>query len=804
MAREQQDLTGRSLASYKVVSLIGAGGMGQVYLARDDKLNRFVALKVLLPEIAGDAARTRRFDQEARAASALNHPNILTIYDIGSVDDTHYIATEYVEGETLRQRIDRGRIDTRTALDIACQIAGALAAAHDAKIIHRDIKPENIMIRQDGIVKVVDFGLAKLAGATLTPDARTLEQVQTAAGVIMGTVSYMSPEQARGSAIDSRADIWSLGVVLYEMLTGVCPFAAENIADALASIIHEEPPSLSGLPDNVGPIVSKALCKNADERYQTAADIYADLKRCDDDLAIREKLEGLRSEEQPGRSVDASGESSHRRTRKFVIAGIALFALLLTTGILYFGLRPHTAMSRSERKSLAILPFVNASQDPNSEYLSDGITENVINNLSNVSGLRVIPRTSSFRFKGDQGDIRDISAKLGVDNIITGDITQLGDKLIINVHLINASDGSQIWGNQYIRPAADILTTQAEIASEVARNLRVRLTENEAERLKKRSTDSPEAYQLYLEGQYAWNKHDLDDLRKSIDYYNRALEKDPNFALAYCGLSASYGVMGNDFVSPNEGFPKAKAYAARALELDSSLAEAHTAMAAVNLYYDWDLNEAGKHLATAGSLNPDFPGTILLEVVRLELMGRFVEAKAMRQRALELDPLSPLKNWVAGATSYFKGAYDDAIAQLEKTVQLEPNYYPTYQVLAAAYEQKGKYAKAIEVAQNGIDKAGRGPELVAALGYTHALEGRRDLAERALTELREMSRERYVSPYWTAVVYCGLNDKEQALIWLEKARQDRSASLLWLKVEPLFASMRDDARFQELVRRIGV
>ena len=812
--------SGQTVGRYQIVRSIGSGGMGEVYLAEDSQLGRKVAIKILNKKFSSHTANIERFIREARAVSALNHPNILVIHEIGESDKAKFIVSEYVEGRTLRDVLNDPRMPISTIIDIAIQIASALAAAHGERIVHRDIKPENVMVRPDGYVKVLDFGLAKLLGnrtALFDSEGSTKLHDQTAEGVILGTVKYMSPEQAKGEQVDERTDVFSLGVLMYEMVSGQNPFEGDSLSETFANVIKAEPLALAkaatNIPDGLDQIVWKLLQKNRDDRYQRMSDVLADLKALRDDLAFDERIERSSPSAESDRSAEtADDQIPQLRTgnvrpdwRIGVLVAVIIVALLIgSLGIYYLLPNRSRSVASSGKKTLAVLPFVNSSQDPNAEYLSDGITENVINSLSQVSSLKVMPRNSSFRFKGDESDIQAIASKLGVENIITGDIKQLGDKLIINVHLIDANDDAQIWGNQYLRSSGDIFAVQTEIASEVAQTLKVRLTDTDTKRLNKRYTDNVEAYQLFLKGQYSWNKHTREDVFKSIEFYNQALEKDPNYALAYYGLSGAYGVLGNNFMPPREAFPKAKAYAAKAIEIDETLAQAHGSMAAVNLYYDWDWGATDKELKRAQELDPDSPQLCLIAGDRLEIAERFGEAKAQRKRALEMDPLLPQFNFVSGATSYFAGEYDDAIAQLEKTIELEPRYHQTYVFLGQAYEQKGIYAKAIDTYQKGVAQASSGPDLVAALGHAYALQGDRLKAEHQLDELRKMSREAYISPYWFALVYAGLNDNDQTIIWLEKAYQDRCALLIWLNVEPTFRLMRDDVRFQDLIHRIGL
>jgi eukaryotic-like serine/threonine-protein kinase len=828
LAREGALAPHTRIDRYEIRSLLGKGGMGEVYLAEDTRLHRNVALKILPATFAQDAGRMRRFMQEAKAASALNHPNILTIYETGEFGNENYIASEYVEGETLSERLRQEPLNLKVALDVAVQITSALQAAHAAGIVHRDIKPDNVMIRPDGVAKLLDFGIAKLTEkkpGLIDAEAATAIKAGTGPGMIIGTLAYMSPEQARGKAVDARSDIFSFGLVLYEMLTGARPFAGENAMDIVSSILQKEPVPLRQLmpdvPNEIERIIGKALRKDCEERYQTAKDLLIDLKDARQELEFQYKLERSAvpyREQGETQIINAMTNDSAPPTSSppYILAAIrshklaAIVAVLvLTVGIvaLYYFTRSHTSNKQSSDvpiDSIAVLPFANATQDPSAEYLSDGITETLTNRLSQLSNLKVMSSSSVFRYKGKEQDAQKVGNELNVRAVLTGSVKQLGDQLIIYVRLDDAKDDHRIWGEQYVRKFADVLAVQNEIAQEVSSNLRLRLSGTEKQQLVKLNTDNVEAYQLYLKGMYEWRKHTQEDLQKGIEYFNQAIEKDPNYALAYWGLCASYGVLGNSYLPPNEAFPKAKAYAAKALALDDGLAGAHASVGANTLYYDWDWAEAEKELKRAQTLDPNFADAHHLYADRLEIMGRFDEAMAERKRALELDPLSPMFNMVFGTTFYFAGQYDEAITQYKKTIDLEPRFVDTYFYLGQAYEQKKMYAQAIATYQKGITQAERNPLLIAGLGHAYALSGERTKAQQALDELRDISKQHYVSPYLIAVVYVGLGDKGQAFAWLDKAVQDRSFFLIWLKVEPLFDPLRGDPRFQELLRRMNL
>jgi len=509
----------------------------------------------------------------------------------------------------------------------------------------------------------------------------------------------------------------------------------------------------------------------------------------------------------PHESSNFINPSKLNKRRAFLV--LASFAIVVIAGFALAGWfngqrQPTNAAVASPIDSIAVLPFENVAQDANAEYLSDGITESLINRLSQLQNLKVMSRSSVFRYKGKEQDTNKVGNELNVRAVLTGSVKQIGDQIVITVRLENAQNNQHLWGEQYVRKFADVLAVQNEIAQEVSTNLRLKLTGADEQQLAKRYTDDVEAYQFYLKGNYAWNKHTEEDLRKAIEYFNQAIEKDSNYALAYTGLANSYGVMGNNYLPPHEAFPITKAYAAKALEIDETLAEAHTSMAAVRLFYDWNWAEAEKELKRAQVLDPNDADAHDLYAVYLDAMGRLDEAMAETKRAQELDPLSLMFSTNVGIESYYARQYDEAIAQLEKTINLDSRYNPAYLWLGQAFEQKKMYREAIATFEKGMSQGERHPKLLASLGHTYALAGERGRANKVLYELREMSKRRYVSPYLFAVVYVGLGDKEQAFTGLEKAYQDRSFFLIWLKVEPQFDSLREDPRFQNLLRRIGL
>src|SRR5215216_786675 len=600
-------MSSEQVSHYRIIKQLGAGGMGEVYLAEDPKLRRKIALKLLSPNFVKNEDRVRRFEQEAQAASALNHPNILTIYEVGEQDGLHFIATEYIEGETLRQHIQRARVTIRESLDIAVQVASALSAAHQAGIIHRDIKPENLMLRPDGYVKVLDFGLAKLTDRqTITSDtqAPTIAKANTDPGTIMGTISYMSPEQARGKPVDARSDIFSLGVVIYEMIAGRTPFEADTPSDVMAFILHKEPPPLvrflQETPAELERIITKALAKDKEERYQSAKDLLIDLKRLKQQIDLGAELGRSISPDSISRQMFSNssgqtaiplpmgsithGDQTAPRTSssaEYIVSEIKQhkksFGLVIS--VLIVGVIAGLYFTRGGKAidSLAILPFLNSVADPNTEYLSDGIAESIIYDLSKLPDLKVVPRSSVSRYKGKEVDPQAVARELGVRAVLTGKVVQRGNDLLVSAELVDTKDNRVLWGGQLNRKPADALLVQQEISREISEKLRPSLIGQGKSLEIKRHTESSDAYQAYLKGQYWLNKRSEEGFQKAIEFFNRAIEGDPGYALPYAGLADCYALLGTySLLVPKESFPKAKAAAMKALALDSQLAEAHT------------------------------------------------------------------------------------------------------------------------------------------------------------------------------------------------------------------------------------
>ena len=813
-----------AISHYRILTKLGAGGMGEVYLAEDTKLNRKVALKILPADVAANEDRMRRFVQEAKSASALNHPNIITIYGIDQVDSVYFIASELIDGQTLRERMQNEPLKLGQVLDLAVQISSALSAAHAAGIIHRDIKPDNIMLRRDGIVKVLDFGLAKLTeppqAQMVDTEAPTRAVVKTEPGVVLGTTIYMSPEQSRGLALDERTDIFSLGVVLYQMVAGRLPYEGKTTTEVLAEIISEhEPPPLARysreVPVELERIVSKALRKDRDERYQTIKDLLLDLQSLKQELEFKKKLERSMSQKsetftdkrEQASTIGAQATTGIREAtnltqlnRRHILIAAVLTLAAVTGAYLYFG-----GTRRGAIDSIAVLPLVNASNNPDTEYLSDGISESLINSLSRLPGVKVIASTSSLRYKGKEVDPKEVARTLGVEAILTGRVSQRDDNLLINVELIRAEDKTQIWGEQYDRKTTDVLSVQREIAREITSNLRLKLSGAEQGRVTKHYTENPEAYQLYLKGRFYWNKRTGDAAKKAVEYFQQAIEIDPNYALAYAGLADAYQLL-NLFadVSPQEAFPKAKAAAKRALELDETLAEAHTSLASSLFFYDRNYPEAEREYQRAIQLNPNYATAHhWYGVTYLAKMQRFDEAIAEMKRAQELDPLSLAINADVGNTYTQARQYDKAIEQLRKAIEMDQSFYFAHAQLGMAYQMKHDFQDAIAEYQKARE-LNDDPFVLALLGNVYAASGRRDEALRILDQLKQLSKQRFVYAYGIALVYAGLGDKDQAFQWLEKSLQDHEARINRLKVDPFFDSLRSDPRYGDLIHRIGL
>lgn len=763
-----------TISHYRIIRELGAGGMGRVYLAEDTRLGRQVAIKFLPASYQYDPERRTKFLAEARATSALRSAHIAAIYDIGEHDGAMYLVMEYVEGELLSEMLKRGPLQIREAIDFTVQIADALSEAHSLSIVHCDVKASNLIVNERGAVKLLDFGIAAATSVKeAEPDDRTKPVgQQTAVGVVTGTVSYMSPEQAIGRAVDHRSDIFSLGVVLYEMLTAHLPFEGETPVEIIDKIIHAEPMPVTrlnyGVPPDLERVVRKCLEKDRERRYQSVRDVLIDLRN-------------LQRDSDSGSQATTSGL---RRNTQVVTR----------------------SRSRKTIDSLAILPFANLSGDPDLEYLSDGVTEGLINNLSRLPKLRVMARSTVFRYHGRElPDPQQVGDELAVRAVLLGRLLRRDDALIIKLELVDTNDGSHLWGEQYVRQIADILTLEQEISTEISEQLRFKLTSAQRKSLAKRSTENSEAYQLYLKGRYHWNRRTEEGIKRSLDYFEKAIALDQGFALAYAGLADAYNLLASYAAKPVPTlFLRAKATALKALSLDDKLAEAHAALAAVKLWreFDWEAGERGFRKAI--DLNPSYGTAHLWLALYLAAMERMDEALLEITFGYDLDPLSRVLNLNLARILYFARRFDESAKQCLKTIEMFPDYLIAHRRLGMTYGEQGMFDEAEVEFKAALSLSAKDSETMSAMAYVYAAAGRTDEAREVFEQIKDIAREGYVSPYSLARVHIGLGQIDEAFAELEITYKERHGILTYLKVEPIFDRIRDDARFIDLLRRLGL
>jgi eukaryotic-like serine/threonine-protein kinase len=798
-------MIGQLISHYKILEKLGEGGMGVVYKAEDTKLKRIVAVKFLPKRLSVHGEERERFVHEAQAASALNHPNICVIHEIDEVDNESFIVMEYMDGVTLREWIRKKaeqsegyrKLGMKEAVSLATQIAEGLEKAHEKGIIHRDVKSENIMVTIDGRAKIMDFGLAKLKGVSKL----------TKTGSTVGTIAYMSPEQVEGIETDHRTDIFSFGVVIYEMLTGHLPFRAEHETAIMYEIINVEPQSLTnqhkGIDLELNRIVMKCLEKDRDERYQSMREVVVDLKRYKRDSEGRriERKSDAREVSQPSTPFLLQEPSGGSKS-KWLKIGLASFGFIV---LICLGIYLFTPKAASI-DSIAVLPFENVGADPNTEYLSDGITENLINTLSQLSNLSVMSRSSVFHYKGKEVDPQKAGRELGVKAVLVGRVTQRGDDLQISTELVGVSNNTNIWGEQYNKKLSDILTVQEEISKNISQQLSLKLGGEDKKKLTKRSTENTEAYQLYLKGRFHWNKRTAVDLHKAVDYFNQAIEKDPGYALAYAGLASTYALLPEYSNLPAKDFiPKTETAARKALELDATLAEPHAVLGLTKFEYQWKWDDAEKEFRRAIELNPNNPTTHHWYSNSLELQAKFEEALSEIKHAQELDPLSLVINVNVAEVLYSMQCYDLAIEQLNRTLELDPNFTVARVTLGQVYAQQHKFVEAINELQKARQILGtNSPYGIGTLGYIYAKAGKNDDAIKTLNQLLGLSKQGYALSVDIAGVYAGLGDKDKAFEWLSKGYDEQNSNLGYLKIDFVWNNLRSDPRYTALLTKIGL
>jgi serine/threonine-protein kinase len=796
-------MIGQTISHYKILEKLGEGGMGVVYKAQDTKLDRLVALKFLPQNITPTEAEKKRFIHEAKAASSLDHPNICTVYEIDETPDgpkgagQMFLAMAFYEGAPLSEKIKQGPLKIDEALEMAIQAAEGLQAAHEKGITHRDIKSGNLMLTEKGQMKVMDFGLAKTTGATM----------MTKSGATVGTVPYMSPEQARGEKVDHRTDIWSLGVVLYEMIAGRLPFQSAYSEAIVYSIMNEEPPPLTSLrsdvPMELERIVKKATQKNRDNRYQHVDEMLTDLR-------------SLKTETATGFVKEPLGKPmAHKRSRAYLYSAVAAIVALLIVGGVYLwqggGEKKSEVVPRSDKtnaaietkwqNSIAVLPFKNISADKEQEYFCDGMTEQLITNLTSLPNVKVIARTSVMQFKNTDKTVQQIAQQLGVANVLEGSVRKAGSKIRVTAQLIKADDGFHLWAKDYDRQLKDIFAVQDDVSNAIVQALKVNLPFSRQHSIVATAPKNTEAYDLYLRGNFFLHKSDEASLIRSLDYFQKSIEKDRSYAPPYAGVAYAYVNLADAYLPPKDAYPKAKSSALKALELDSTIAEARAALAFILGAYERDQLSSQREFHRAMEFNPNSTDVLWLSAVYLGTRTGSAEAIALADRAIALDPLNPFASWTKEYVLYMARQYDEVIEQHKRTIELDPNFFYADSWVGTAYRERGMLKEALEEYMKVQKQMPEQP--LFGLAALYGRTGRQREAKSILRDVINDSKKRYVSPTGIAFVYIALGEKDLAFDWLDRAYEAHDTFLNGLKTDVRFDPIRSDPRYTVLLKKLG-
>jgi len=796
-------MIGQLLLHYRVVEKIGEGGQGTVFKVIDTSLDRPAAIKVLPPDLTDRASNLVRFEREAKLASSLDHPNICTIFGLHKVGEIHFIAMQYIDGRNVRELVGGQPLDLRRALSIEIQVTDALAAAHSRGIAHRDIKARNVMVTRSGTVKVLDFGLAKLIEG---PHASSSDPQLTEVGVPYGTSTYAAPEQAQGLKADHRADIFSCGVLLYEMLAGTWPFRGKTALDVRYAVVYHQPTPIVEARGEDSPalrriqeILDKALAKSPDDRYQRIEDMRSDLQEVLRDFEVDSST--TLTDAPPARMPAPSVKGFWSTARKIAVVAAAVILILAFSFLAFRTERP--VEFDATINSLAVLPFTN--NDPATEYLSDGITESLIDSLSRMPNLKVKSSSTVFHYKGREADLKKIGRELGVHALLSGTVVQTGDDLSVSVELIDVRDESHIWGERYGRKVSEVVALPQQISRDVSQRLLSRADNMDHAQLTRNYSPDSEAYRLYLQGRYNWNKRTVEGLQSGIDYFGKAIMRDQDYALAYAGLADCYLLLNvYNVTSADESYPKAEAASRKALSINEDLAEAHNSLAFVTYRYHFKWAEAEEHFKKAIALNPNYATAHQWYASYLAATGRMNEAVVEAKTAQELEPFSLTIYSDYIRTLYYAGRLAEAHQEALKLREMDHNFARAHYELGLVLEEEGKLDEAIAEFKVGLKALPDNVFALTALGHAQALAGKKIEAEKVIAKLQELSKQEYVSPFQTAVVYAGLDDRKLALDWLEKSREERFNWLPFIKVDPVLKNLRSEQRFIELSKSLGL